>query len=223
MIHGEQGRLHRPRDRPRLFADAGEPKELWIVPDAKHNRCREMPARGLRRAASLRFPPPARPAPARSRRPQAPASGCHAAGPSPVRRTSRASRSEPVEARISGRGRRGHELNPVSRPDRTSPMFNDPSSELVGLPVANRARRLARTFLEQTGRAARSSASCCWAGSPATPTASSAATTISGEIRTPADFRRRVPIRRLRRPRALHRPRPPGATSAPSSGRGPRS
>ena len=42
MIHGETRRLHRPGDRPgRSSTDAGEPKELWLVPEAKHNRCRE--------------------------------------------------------------------------------------------------------------------------------------------------------------------------------------
>ena len=33
--------LHRAGDRPLLFALAREPKEIWLVPDAKHNRCRE--------------------------------------------------------------------------------------------------------------------------------------------------------------------------------------
>jgi hypothetical protein len=46
-----------------LFARAAEPKELWIVPKAKHNRCREVaPEQYLERvSAFLRKYAPRRP------------------------------------------------------------------------------------------------------------------------------------------------------------------
>ncbi len=37
-----EGRLHRPRDRPGPLRRGRRAKELWIVPEAKHNRCREV-------------------------------------------------------------------------------------------------------------------------------------------------------------------------------------
>ena len=40
-IHGEKDVYIGPDIARSLFAHAREPKELWIVPDAKHNRCRE--------------------------------------------------------------------------------------------------------------------------------------------------------------------------------------
>ena len=66
---------------------------------------------------------------------------------------------------------------------------------LVGLPIARRARRLAEAFLDQTQRCRR-----C----PTRPAAGRIARHADSqfgrdhhfdEIRTPADFRRRVPIR----------------------------
>ncbi|HEY2155363.1 MAG TPA: alpha/beta fold hydrolase [Isosphaeraceae bacterium] len=42
MIHGEKDSYIGPDIARGLFAAAGEPKELWIVPKAKHNRCREV-------------------------------------------------------------------------------------------------------------------------------------------------------------------------------------
>jgi pimeloyl-ACP methyl ester carboxylesterase len=42
MIHGAKDAYIVPAIAEALFARAGEPKELWIVPDAKHNRCREV-------------------------------------------------------------------------------------------------------------------------------------------------------------------------------------
>ena len=41
MIHGEKDAYIGPEIARDLFAAAGEPKEAWIVPGAKHNRCRE--------------------------------------------------------------------------------------------------------------------------------------------------------------------------------------
>jgi pimeloyl-ACP methyl ester carboxylesterase len=41
MIHGAKDAYIGPEIAERLFAHAAEPKELWIVPGAKHNRCRE--------------------------------------------------------------------------------------------------------------------------------------------------------------------------------------
>ena len=42
MIHGEKDAYIGPAIARTLFAEASEPKELWIVPKAKHNRCREV-------------------------------------------------------------------------------------------------------------------------------------------------------------------------------------
>jgi pimeloyl-ACP methyl ester carboxylesterase len=42
MIHGEKDAYIGTKIVKTLFAEASEPKELWIVPRAKHNRCREM-------------------------------------------------------------------------------------------------------------------------------------------------------------------------------------
>jgi pimeloyl-ACP methyl ester carboxylesterase len=41
LIHGEKDAYIGPQIALGLFAHAGEPKESWIVPRAKHNRCRE--------------------------------------------------------------------------------------------------------------------------------------------------------------------------------------
>jgi hypothetical protein len=42
MIHGEKDSYIGPDIARALLAVAGEPKELWIVSKAKHNRCREV-------------------------------------------------------------------------------------------------------------------------------------------------------------------------------------
>jgi len=42
MIHGEKDAYIGPKIAQTLFDRAGDPKELWIVPKAKHNRCREI-------------------------------------------------------------------------------------------------------------------------------------------------------------------------------------
>jgi alpha-beta hydrolase superfamily lysophospholipase len=42
LIHGQRDAYIPPDIALRLFAHAGEPKESWIVPRAKHNRCREI-------------------------------------------------------------------------------------------------------------------------------------------------------------------------------------
>ncbi len=41
MIHGEKDAYIGPKIAETLFDLAGEPKEMWLVPKAKHNRCRE--------------------------------------------------------------------------------------------------------------------------------------------------------------------------------------
>ena len=41
MIHGERDTYIGPEIARSLFDHAREPKELWLVPEAKHNRCRE--------------------------------------------------------------------------------------------------------------------------------------------------------------------------------------
>lgn len=45
MIHGEKDTYIGQKIVRTLFAEAREPKELWIVPKAKHNRCREVEPR----------------------------------------------------------------------------------------------------------------------------------------------------------------------------------
>jgi pimeloyl-ACP methyl ester carboxylesterase len=42
MIHGAKDAYIGPEIAQRLWDEAGQPKELWIVPGAKHNRCREV-------------------------------------------------------------------------------------------------------------------------------------------------------------------------------------
>jgi pimeloyl-ACP methyl ester carboxylesterase len=42
MIHGEKDAYIGTQIARDLFEHAGEPKELWVVPKAKHNRCREI-------------------------------------------------------------------------------------------------------------------------------------------------------------------------------------
>lgn len=42
MIHGQKDAYISPEIARVLFDEAKEPKELWIVPKAKHNRCREV-------------------------------------------------------------------------------------------------------------------------------------------------------------------------------------
>ena len=45
MIHGEKDSYIGPDIARGLFDVAGDPKELWVVPKAKHNRCREVAGR----------------------------------------------------------------------------------------------------------------------------------------------------------------------------------
>ena len=42
LIHGEKDAYIGPEIARRLFEEANDPKEIWIVPRAKHNRCREV-------------------------------------------------------------------------------------------------------------------------------------------------------------------------------------
>jgi pimeloyl-ACP methyl ester carboxylesterase len=42
MIHGEKDAYIVPAIARALYEEAREPKELWIVPKAKHNRCRDL-------------------------------------------------------------------------------------------------------------------------------------------------------------------------------------
>jgi pimeloyl-ACP methyl ester carboxylesterase len=90
MIHGGKDAYIGPDIARRLFDRAGEPKDLWIVPKAKHNRCREVESSAYNdrieeffRRNSPRPPvpvadaieenPPARPAPAPNNHPGEPA------------------------------------------------------------------------------------------------------------------------------------------------------
>lgn len=70
MIHGEKDAYIAPAIARSLFAQGGPPKELWIVPKAKHNRCREVePERYAERLASFLglYAPSLGPAPAAAR------------------------------------------------------------------------------------------------------------------------------------------------------------
>jgi pimeloyl-ACP methyl ester carboxylesterase len=66
MIHGEKDAYIGPEIARRLFAEAGQPKDFWLVPGAKHNRCREVDPEGYRErvAAFVRQYGPRRPLPA---------------------------------------------------------------------------------------------------------------------------------------------------------------
>ena len=55
MIHGERDTYISPEIARGLFDRGKDPKELWLVPDAKHNRCRETRPGRLRRASSSSF------------------------------------------------------------------------------------------------------------------------------------------------------------------------
>ena len=48
MIHGDKDNYIGPDIARALFALARDPKELWVVPKAKHNRCREVDPAGYR-------------------------------------------------------------------------------------------------------------------------------------------------------------------------------
>ena len=65
MIHGGKDAYIGPEIARLLFAEAREPKEMWIVPGAKHNRCRETQpeAYAERLAAFLARVAPRRPLP----------------------------------------------------------------------------------------------------------------------------------------------------------------
>jgi pimeloyl-ACP methyl ester carboxylesterase len=77
MIHGAKDAYIGEDIARGLFAEAGEPKQLWVVPGAKHNRCREVDPEEYRervtaffgqyaprRLASAPGPVPAAPSPA---------------------------------------------------------------------------------------------------------------------------------------------------------------
>jgi pimeloyl-ACP methyl ester carboxylesterase len=72
MIHGEKDAYIGPSIARRLFAEAREPKECWIVPKAKHNRCRELEPKAYaeRIAAFFRQYAPRRPIEAEVRTPR---------------------------------------------------------------------------------------------------------------------------------------------------------
>ena len=64
MIHGERDTYIGPEIARNLFDHGEDPKELWLVPDAKHNRCRETApdayaAQAPRFSRTIRSAPPA--------------------------------------------------------------------------------------------------------------------------------------------------------------------
>ena len=240
-IHGAEGRLHRRRHRPGAVRPG---RRAQGTLDRRRGQAQPLPRegpRGLSRAGLV-----VRPAirPAGRRTPSAQARGRR--GPeSPTDRASVAAsrRSSPVADRPprrdglpasaaigracsvrtrTPRRRSSRRPSPLDE-DGRSPMFNL-IRKIVGLPApAPIQAEGPRSSSTRPRRPTRSSATCSSPGSPGTPTASSAATTTSPRSSRPADFRKRVPVARLRPPRALHRPGPPGGHSAPSSARGPRS
>ena len=42
IIHGRYDNIVPPFQAKLLFKHAGEPKEIWLVPGAKHNKCAEL-------------------------------------------------------------------------------------------------------------------------------------------------------------------------------------
>ncbi|MDB5351039.1 MAG: putative lysophospholipase [Planctomycetota bacterium] len=70
MIHGEKDNYIGPEIAESLFALASSPKEFWLVPGAKHNRCREVDPAGYRARIDSFF---SRFAPRRPADPSAPA------------------------------------------------------------------------------------------------------------------------------------------------------
>ena len=65
MIHGERDTYIGPEIARELFDFAGDPKDLWLVPGAKHNRCREADPEGYRSRVEtffLTYAPRRRPA-----------------------------------------------------------------------------------------------------------------------------------------------------------------
>jgi fermentation-respiration switch protein FrsA (DUF1100 family) len=93
LIHGQRDAYIPPAIALGLFANAGAPKESWIVPKAKHNRCREIdPATYRARLVDFftRFAPrraPSPPAPAAVEEGAAP--GARDAEPRPRRAVAR--------------------------------------------------------------------------------------------------------------------------------------
>jgi len=55
MIHGARDNYIGPQIARGLFDEAREPKSLWLVPEAKHNRCREKAPEEYRRRVSAFF------------------------------------------------------------------------------------------------------------------------------------------------------------------------
>ena len=55
MIHGQRDTYIGPEIARELFDHGQDPKELWLVPDAKHNRCRETAPGRIRREARRIF------------------------------------------------------------------------------------------------------------------------------------------------------------------------
>ncbi len=51
MIHGQRDTYIGPEIAQDLFDHGKDPKELWLVPNAKHNRCRETPRMPTRRSS----------------------------------------------------------------------------------------------------------------------------------------------------------------------------
>lgn len=68
QIHGAKDAYIGPEIARRFFAEAREPKDLWLVPNAKHNRCREIEPEAYVERLSTFFNryAPRRPHPARS-------------------------------------------------------------------------------------------------------------------------------------------------------------
>ena len=94
MIHGEKDAYIGPEIAEELFRLAGAPKELWVVPKAKHNRCREIAGRGLPRPGRRVLPchgPRVSKASSPTQSPRGPREATNSAGGCRLRRSPRSS------------------------------------------------------------------------------------------------------------------------------------
>ena len=143
LIHGERDAYIGPEIAKSLFDHAREPKEMWLVPAAKHNRCRECEpeAYAARITEFLGQHAPRRP------------------GHGGRRRVSRMRLCRLYSAEPGRPVRFSRRLVPERRRPRSRAESRLPDhyrrhvadhQVVLRQPVVNRARRLARAFLDQT-------------------------------------------------------------------------
>ncbi len=197
MIHGQRDTYISPEIVQELFRSGNGPREMWLVPDAKHNRCREREPeayagrlldfidRYAPRRPITEPPAPARPLASAAADMELP--GGFVGEIEAPKLTGEV--ATPLRVAIgSGPDREHHALPGSSR------MINTSLMRLLGAPVEIRARRLSRAFLAQTGRAADVQRDLLLERIARHADSQFGRDHHFGEIRTPADFRRRVPI-----------------------------